>query len=122
MMRSLRSDREAMRNRHRKSGLPSAVVGALLLAACAPMGSGDGQTTMRLSLNQAENHPSFIALDNWSTYMAENSEEVRIDVFPNETLGAQAEALQLVSTAIAAMAIVSGTQRPKSVVQATAAG
>src|SRR5699024_11931712 len=71
---------------------------------------GDGFTTMRLSLNQAENHPSFIALDNWSAYMAEHSDQVRIDVFPNETLGAQAEALQLVSDGSVDMAIVSGTQ------------
>lgn len=110
MERSLRRDREAMGHRHRRAGLLAAVVGALLLAGCAPMGSADGQTTMRLSLNQAENHPSFIALENWSSHQAEQSDEVSIEVFPNETLGAQAEALQLVSTGIADMAIVSGTQ------------
>lgn len=64
MERSLRRDREAMGHRRRRAGLFAAVVGALLLAGCAPMGSADGQTTMRVSLNQAENHPSFIALDN----------------------------------------------------------
>ncbi len=79
-----------MRHRHRKVGLTMAVAAGLLLAGCAPMDSGDGYTTLRLSLNQAENHPSFIALDNWATYMEQHSEEVRIEVFPNETLGAQA--------------------------------
>ena len=99
-----------MTYRNRGAILAAGATAALLLAACAPMDSGDGFTTMRLSLNQAENHPSFIALDNWSQYMSDTSDEVRIQVFPNETLGAQAEALQLVSTGIADMAIVSGTQ------------
>src|SRR5690554_2689132 len=99
-----------MTYRTRGTALAAGAAATLFLAACAPMDSGDGFTTMRLSLNQAENHPSFIALDNWSQYMSENSDEVRIEVFPNETLGAQAEALQLVSVGIADMAIVSGTQ------------
>src|SRR5690625_5018401 len=99
-----------MRHRRRRFGIAISVAAGIVLAGCAPMGSGDGYTTLRLSLNQAENHPSFIALDNWATYMEEHSDQVRIEVFPNETLGAQAEALQLVSTGIADMAIVSGTQ------------
>src|SRR5690625_3158654 len=99
-----------MRHRRRRFGFAISVGAGIVLAGCAPMGSGDGYTTLRLSLNQAENHPSFIALDNWATYMEEHSDQVRIEVFPNETLGAQAESLQLVSTGIADMAIASGTQ------------
>lgn len=94
---------------------------ALLLAGCGgsedsggtDSGSGDGGgagKVMRLALNQTEEHPSYIALDNFNTYLEENTDGWGIDVFPNETLGAQAEALQLVSDGSVDMAIVSGPQ------------
>ncbi|RPF28811.1 TRAP transporter substrate-binding protein [Georgenia muralis] len=95
---------------------------ALTLAACGGgETSGDGETaaaggdgggaTMRLALNQTEEHPSFIALDNFGQRLEEATEgRYSIDVYPNETLGAQAEALQLVSDGSVDMAIVSGTQ------------
>lgn len=100
--------------------IAGATAATLLLAACG--GNGDssdtgGDTaggsegkTMRLALNQTEEHPSYIALDNFGTYLEENTDGWSIDVFPNETLGAQAEALQLVSDGSVDMAIVSGTQ------------
>ena len=105
--------------RHRKNTLviAGATAATLLLAAC---GGGDGDDTtadggsegktMRLALNQTEEHPSYIALDNFGTYLEENTNGWDIDVFPNETLGAQAEALQLVSDGSVDMAIVSGPQ------------
>ncbi len=95
---------------------------ALLLAGCGgsdePGGTdsgtgGDGGgagKVMRLALNQTEEHPSYIALDHFNDYLAENTDGWGIDVFPNETLGAQAEALQLVSDGSVDMAIVSGPQ------------
>ncbi|WP_454778670.1 TRAP transporter substrate-binding protein [Georgenia muralis] len=95
---------------------------ALTLAACGGgETSGDGETaaaggdgggaTMRLALNQTEEHPSFIALDNFGQRLEEATEgRYSINVYPNETLGAQAEALQLVSDGSVDMAIVSGTQ------------
>lgn len=107
--------------RHRKNTLliAGATAATLLLAACGgngdssdngdAAGGGEGKT-MRLALNQTEEHPSYIALDNFGTYLEENTDGWSIDVFPNETLGAQAEALQLVSDGSVDMAIVSGTQ------------
>ncbi|MGC5615861.1 TRAP transporter substrate-binding protein [Georgenia sp. Z1491] len=87
---------------------------ALLLAACGGGddngGGGGGGTTMRLALNQTEDHPSYVALDNFGTALEENADGWGIEVYPNETLGAQAEALQLVSDGSVDMAIVSGTQ------------
>ena len=100
--------------------IAGATAATLLLAACG--GNGDSSDTggdaaggsegktMRLALNQTEEHPSYIALDNFGTYLEENTDGWSIDVFPNETLGAQAEALQLVSDGSVDMAIVSGTQ------------
>ncbi|WP_454083331.1 TRAP transporter substrate-binding protein [Georgenia sp. Marseille-Q6866] len=104
--------------RHRKNTvvIAGATAATLLLAACGggdeggeSAGGGEGKT-MRLALNQTEEHPSHIALDNLGTYLEENTSGWDVDVFPNETLGAQAEALQLVSDGSVDMAIVSGTQ------------
>lgn len=99
----------------------TSAVAALLLTACGD-GNGDngadgggdeaaesGQP-LRLALNQAEDHPSFIALENFSEHLEENTDGWGIDVYPNEQLGAQAEAMQLVSDSSVDMAIVSGAQ------------
>ncbi len=72
---------------------------------------GAGGKTLRLSLNQTEEHPSFIALDNFGKSLSEATDgRWEIEVFPNSTLGAQQESLQLVSDGSVDMAIVSGTQ------------
>src|SRR5699024_734402 len=66
---------------------------------------------MRLALNQTETHPSYIALDNFGTALEESTDgRWGIDVFPNETLGAQQETLQMASNGSVEMSIVSGTQ------------
>ncbi|MFK5634821.1 MULTISPECIES: TRAP transporter substrate-binding protein [unclassified Ornithinimicrobium] len=76
----------------------------------AGAGAGDG-ADMRLALNQTEEHPSFIALDNFGTRLSEETDgRYSIEVYPNEELGAQAEALQYVGDGSVDMGIVSGTQ------------
>lgn len=83
------------------------------LAACSPSlepGTNEGDV-LHLALNQTESHPSYIALNAWGEYMEEQTDgRWSIDVYPNETLGAQAEAMQLVSDGSVEMAIVSGPQ------------
>lgn len=83
----------------------------LVLAGCGGSGAtGDG-TTLRLALNQSEDHPSFVALDNFSERLSERTNgRVNIDVYPNENLGAQQDSLNLVSDGSIDLAIVSGTQ------------
>lgn len=97
----------------------SSAVAAMLLASCGDANGdggggseGDGATgeSMRLALNQAEDHPSYIALDNFNAFLEDSTDGWGVDVYPNETLGAQAEALQLVSDGSVDMAIVSGAQ------------
>jgi tripartite ATP-independent transporter DctP family solute receptor len=88
---------------------------ALALTACGGgSGSADGGAdgkTMRLALNQTETHPSYVALDSFGERLSESTEgRWDIDVYANETLGAQQEAIQLVSDGTVEMAIVSGTQ------------
>ncbi|WP_054953696.1 TRAP transporter substrate-binding protein [Flaviflexus massiliensis] len=86
---------------------------ALLLTACSGTlepGQNDGDV-LHLALNQTESHPSYIALDHWGDYLEEQTDgRWSIEIYPNETLGAQAEALQLVSDGSVEMAIVSGPQ------------
>ncbi|MDO5672993.1 MAG: TRAP transporter substrate-binding protein [Actinomycetaceae bacterium] len=93
---------------------------ALALTACSAggggtdtdsTGEGAGGKKMRLALNQTEEHPSYIALKAFGERLDKaTSGKWNIEVFPNETLGAQQEALQMVSNGSVDMAIVSGTQ------------
>jgi tripartite ATP-independent transporter DctP family solute receptor len=97
-----------------RGALALAAALTLSLSACGGSGAaagGEDETILRLALNQAEGHPSYVALDNFSQRLEERTDgRLLLDVYANETLGAQAEALQLVSDDIIALAIVSGTQ------------
>ncbi|MET1043930.1 MAG: TRAP transporter substrate-binding protein [Microbacteriaceae bacterium] len=94
---------------------------ALTLAACSSgSGSADNAdapaadvepTTMKLALNQTEEHPSFIALESFGEYLTEATDgRWNIEVFPNSTLGDQSEYLQSVSDGVIDLAIVSAPQ------------
>ncbi|GMA33391.1 TRAP transporter substrate-binding protein [Litorihabitans aurantiacus] len=99
-----------MRNRTITAVVAGATTATLLLAACGP-GFADGEgRPLRIALNQSEAHPSYIALDHLGEALAETTEGYDTDIYPNETLGAQAEALQLVSDGSVDMAVVSGPQ------------
>lgn len=94
-----------------------AAVASLGLAACSGAGeesSSSGGTegkTLRLALNQTEEHPSYIALEAMGERLDEATDgRWSIQVYPNETLGAQAETLQLVGDGSVDLAIVSGPQ------------
>lgn len=95
-----------------------ATVAALTLAACggssegSESGDGGGEgKTMRLALNQSEEHPSFIALEAFGEELSEATDGRRdIEVHPNATLGAQDETIQLVSDGGIDLSIVSAPQ------------
>lgn len=90
-----------------------ALAAALGLTACTAGISGNAQEgkTMVLSLNQSESHPSYIALADFGERLkAATDGRWDIKVYPNETLGAQQEVIQLVSDGSVDMAIASGTQ------------
>lgn len=105
-----------MQTKLTRRALARGAAGGLLLAGLAGCSKGisrgaGGQQIFRLALNQAEDHPSFIALDDFAKRLEKSSDgRMTIDIYANETLGAQAEALQLVSDDIIGLAIVSGTQ------------
>lgn len=108
-----------MRKKTRLALITTTAVAALTLAAC----SGGGNTgeapseeefepiTMKLALNQTEEHPSFIALEAFGEELAEATEgRLNIEVHPNSTLGDQAEYVQSVSSGVIDLAIVSAPQ------------
>lgn len=86
--------------------------GTLLLTGCtgAPGADGDGRTLV-LSLNQTESHPSYIALTAFGDRLADRTDgRWDVEVYANETLGAQQEVVQLVGDGAVDMAVASGTQ------------
>jgi tripartite ATP-independent transporter DctP family solute receptor len=86
--------------------------GALLLTGCAGAPGADGEgRTLVLSLNQTESHPSYVALTEFGDRLAERTDgRWDVEVYANETLGAQQEVIQLVGDGAVDMAVASGTQ------------
>ncbi|KAE8764809.1 TRAP transporter substrate-binding protein [Georgenia thermotolerans] len=93
---------------------------ALTLAACGGGGdkadgsdgaaAADGKT-LRLAINQTEDYPSTVALTSFGENLSEATDgRWSVDVYPNEQLGAQAEALQLVADGAVDLAVVAGPQ------------
>ncbi|NLG23414.1 MAG: TRAP transporter substrate-binding protein [Actinomycetales bacterium] len=95
-----------------------ATVAALTLAACGGNGDGSDSTagggdgkTLKLALNQNEEHPSFTALEAFGEELSEATDgRWDIEVYPNATLGAQDETIQLVSDGGVELSIVSAPQ------------
>lgn len=84
------------------------------LAACGGSesgGGGGGATTLRLAFNQTENHPQYLAFTSMGERLSERTDGAfTIEVYPNETLGAQQEAIQLLQDGSLELAMVSGAQ------------
>ncbi|TQM09035.1 TRAP transporter substrate-binding protein [Pseudonocardia kunmingensis] len=110
--------------RRGKAAALAAVAGAALLAVSAcSAGTGvpgavgeDGggaataaDTVFRVAFNQPENHPQFIALEAMGERLRERTGGAYdIEVYPNETLGAQRETIELVQSGTLEMAYVGG--------------
>lgn len=106
-----------MRTRSRLALVSTAAVAALTLGACTstpgdtPVSDDVEPRTMKLALNQTEEHPSFIALEAFGEYLTEATDgRWNIEVFPNSTLGDQSEYLQSVNDGVIDLAIVSAPQ------------
>jgi len=97
-----------------KKFLPVAAIGAasLVLAACGSSdGDGGGSTVLRVAFNQTEDHPQYIAMTNMGERLEEATDgRYSIEVYPNETLGAQQEAIQLLQDGSIELALVGGAQ------------
>lgn len=78
---------------------------ALGLTACAggdEPGSADGPeaaTVFKVAFNQQPNHPQYVALDAMGERIKERTDGAYdLEIFPNETLGAQKETIELVQS------------------------
>lgn len=114
-MRHPRSSMKRLPVRRRPLLMSSIVAATVVaLAGCGGTTSaagGDAPVILRLALNQTEKHPSYVALSNFdSRLQAATQGRYRIDIFPNEVLGAQQEILSLQRNGIVDLAIISGTQ------------
>lgn len=97
----------------RSSFLAISATAALALSACSGGGAIEQAETrtLVLSLNQTEEHPSYVALEQFGDDLYEATDgRLDVEVYPNETLGAQQEVVQLVGDGAIDMAVVSGTQ------------
>ncbi len=100
---------------------------SMLLAACGgaadePTTAASGEntdettaavetTTLRVAFNQTENHPQYIAMTAMGERLSEATDGAyEIEVYPNATLGAQQEAIQLLQDGSLEMAFVGGAQ------------
>ena len=99
----------------------TAIIGAaaLALTGCsagsgAPASSGttkssgaEADTVFKLAFNQQVNHPQYISLDAMGDRIKERTDGAYdIDVFPNETLGAQKETIELVQAGALEFAMI----------------
>ncbi|GAB3177319.1 TRAP transporter substrate-binding protein [Nesterenkonia halophila] len=90
-----------------------ACLAAVLLTSCShglqAAGAHSGRTLI-FALDQAEDHPSYIALENFSERL-EQATDGRWDVrvYPNASLGNQQETVQLVGDGSVDMTVASGT-------------
>lgn len=76
--------------------------------AQAPQASGD-TLVMRAAFNQPESHPQYIVLDELGDRLFEATDGAYdIEVFPNETLGAQRETIELLQAGTIELAYVGG--------------
>ncbi|WP_430867226.1 TRAP transporter substrate-binding protein [Demequina aurantiaca] len=115
--------------RHFKTVSITAILGVsvLALAACSAgtgttttdgsTGSSDSSapaanadtTVMKVAFNQPETHPQYIVMDELGDKLFEATDGAYdVEVFPNETLGAQKETIELVQAGTLEMAYVGG--------------
>lgn len=95
----------------RVAAAATALVMGLSGCSSGVTGNPEDGKTLILSLNQAETHPSYVALVDFGERLSTATDgRWDIMVYPNETLGAQQEVIQLVSDGSVDMAVASGTQ------------
>lgn len=77
-------------------------------AASEPAASGD-TLVMKVAFNQPDTHPQYIVMDELGDKLKEATDGAfDIEVFPNETLGAQRETIELVQAGTIEMAYIAG--------------
>ncbi|TWF74648.1 tripartite ATP-independent transporter DctP family solute receptor [Pseudonocardia hierapolitana] len=86
------------------TGVPGAVDAG---GAAGGSAAASAETVFRVAFNQPENHPQFIAMQAMGERLAERTGgRYGIEVYPNETLGAQRETIELVQSGALDMSMV----------------
>ncbi|GEK34815.1 TRAP transporter substrate-binding protein [Kurthia sibirica] len=87
----------------------------VLLTACGEKDttSADGKsvkaTILKVAFNQGEDHPQYVALKDFGEKLEKRTEGAyKLELYPNETLGAQREAMELTQSGTIAMSVVAG--------------
>ncbi|WP_099361875.1 TRAP transporter substrate-binding protein [Fredinandcohnia onubensis] len=98
-------------------------VAILMMSFLAACGGGSSDSTsggdsegkkdtkvLKLGFNQPENHPQYKAMEEFSEKFYEDTDGAyKIEIYPNELLGAQREVLELVQSGTVAMSITPGS-------------
>lgn len=91
------------------AALTMAMVGALGAGNVLSVSAADTQV-WRMAFNQTEDHPQYRAMEEFSKEFYERTDgRYDIQLFPNETLGAQRETLEQVQSGMIEMSIVNNT-------------
>ncbi|MFC0271806.1 TRAP transporter substrate-binding protein [Metabacillus herbersteinensis] len=108
-----------MKNSFRSLGIVVTVFLLMLLAACGGSKSSGGDSSegdskkaqlLKVAFNQPENHPQFKAMEALGKKLEERTNGAyKIEIFPNELLGAQRETIELVQSGTIGMSIVAGS-------------
>lgn len=91
-------------------------VALLALTGCTtaaePTGDGKAESVeIRLSLNQTEEHPNFLALSSFADEVRDKTDgRIDVQIFANAVLGDQQESVQQVGDGVIGAASISGTQ------------
>nr|WP_319513591.1 TRAP transporter substrate-binding protein [uncultured Cohaesibacter sp.] len=90
----------------------AAVAGAGALALSAVYGATPvmAETVFQVAFNQPESHPQFKAMQKFGEALAERTNgEYKVEVYPNELLGAQKEAIEMTQTGTIAMSLAAAS-------------
>lgn len=85
----------------------SAVIASLFLTGCSDDKTKSEQVVLKTAFNQSENNPQFKALEDFSAKLEQATEgRYKLDIHPNELLGDQRAALELVQSGAIQLAVV----------------
>ncbi|WP_207552935.1 TRAP transporter substrate-binding protein [Consotaella salsifontis] len=84
---------------------------ALALAAfAAPITTASAETVLEVAFNQPETHPQYIAMKQFGEALEKRTNgEYKVQIFPNELLGAQKETVEMVQTGTIAMSLAAAS-------------
>lgn len=85
---------------------------ASVLTACgsdSSKGSSTKSKVIKIAFNQGETHPQYIALKEFGEKLEDRTDGAyKVEIYPNETLGAQRETMELTQSGTIGMSVIAG--------------